>query len=414
MDVVIVGGGQGGLAVSYLLKQAEVEHLVLEKGEIGESWRSQRWDSFYLNTPNWSNNLPGLDFYPETEDAFSNRNQLLSYFERYKYDFNLPVRQHTAVHALEKLPSGLYSVQTESETFNARAVVLATGCMSRPKIPQIAQNLSGNIANLSAGSYKNADELPDGAIVIVGSGQSGCQIAEDLLGSERRVYLCASRVSRVPRVYRGKDIVAWLRDMGLLEVCVDDLEDSSMVFTTQPQVSGTNGGHTVSLQSLACNGATLLGKVLDVNQGIMKLDKNLMEYISFADDQSQTIKNAIDDFINRRGISAPVSEPDPGEPALPDLKGSDQRDTLDLKSKGVGSIIWCTGFDADWSWVKTNVFDENGQPRHRFGISDSRGLYFIGFPWLSKRKSGILYGISEDAARIVHHIEENVLTSRLN
>jgi len=355
-----------------------------------------------------------LDFYPETKDAFSNRNQLLSYFKRYKSGFDLPVRQHTAVHSLEKLPNGLYLLQTESETFYARSVVLATGSMSRPKIPGIARKLSGNIANLSAGSYKNAKKLPDGAVIVVGSGQSGCQIAEDLLANDRRVYICASRVSRVPRVYRGRDILVWLRDMGLLEVCVDDLEDTSIVFAKQPQVSGTNGGHTVSLQSLACNGATLLGRVLDVNKSIMHLDSNLMEDISFADNQSQTIKDGIDEFIERRGIPAPASEPDPGEPALPDLKGSDQLNTLDLKSAGVGSIIWCTGFDADWSWVRTDVFDAHGQPRHRFGISDSRGLYFIGFPWLSKRKSGIIYGISEDAARIVHHIEENMFTSKVN
>ena len=414
LDVVIVGAGQAGLAVSYLLKQSKIQHLVLERGEIGESWRSQRWDSFHLNTPNWSNGLPGLDFYPEAADAFSNRDQLISYFERYKYTFNLPVWQQTTVCALEKLPNGLYMLQTESDVFYARAVVLATGSMSRPKIPSMACTLSGKIANLSAGTYKNAEELPDGAVVVVGSGQSGCQIAEDLLAKERSVYVCASRVSRVPRIYRGRDILTWWRDMGLLDVCVDDLEDPAMQYATQPQVSGTNGGHTVSLQSLAHAGATLLGKVLDVDGWIMKLDGNLMDYISFADEMSQTFKAAIDAYIDSRGISAQAPEPDPGEPELPDLKDSDQLTKFDMKSADVGSIIWCTGFDADWSWIKADMLDEYGHPRHRFGIGDSPGLYYIGSPWLSKRKSGILYGISEDAIRIVHHIEKNVLPSAIS
>lgn len=408
-DVVVVGAGQAGLAVSYLLKQSGVHHIVLERGEIGESWRSQRWDSFYLNTPNWMNGLPGLEFYPEAPDAFCHRDQVVSFFERYVRLFGLPVRRHAAVTALEKRSTGGYSLQIEGETLHARAVVLATGSMSRPRVSSMAQRLADDVLSISAGTYKNAAALAEGAVVVVGSGQSGCQIAEDLLDAGRRVYVCASRVGRVPRVYRGRDILAWWRDMGFLEIRVDELEDPSIQFAAQPQVSGTNGGHTVSLQSLARDGATLLGRVVGVDVYILKLGSDLRECIRFADEKSQAFKAAIDAFIDRQGIEAKAPEPDPGEPALPDLKGSDQIDTLDLQRAGVASVIWCTGFDADWSWVKVDVFDERGRPRHRAGITESHGLYFIGFPWLAKRKSGIFYGIAEDATRIVQHIERHVL-----
>jgi len=352
MEVVVVGAGQAGLAVSYLLTQSGIHHLVLERGELGESWRSQRWDSFCLNTPNWSNALPGCEFHPEVPDAFAARDQVVSFFERYARSFDLPVRQHTAVTRLERLASGRYALQTERETLHARAVVLASGAMSRPKVPSMAGRLSQELVSLSAGTYKNAEALPEGAVVVVGSGQSGCQIAEDLLAAGRRVYVCASRVGRIPRMYRGRDVLAWWQDMGFLEVGVDELKDPAIQFAAQPQVSGTNGGHTVSLQSLARDGATLLGRVEDVDGYTLNLGGDLRQCIAFADDKSQMFKAAIDGYIEREGVPAKEPAPDPGEPALPDLEGSDQLSSFDLRESDVGTIIWCTGFDADWSWVQ--------------------------------------------------------------
>jgi putative flavoprotein involved in K+ transport len=411
-DVVVVGAGQAGLVVSYLLSQAHIHHFVLERGNIGESWRSQRWDTFHLNTPNWSNGLAGMEFLSDSPNGFAHRDQLVAYFEQYTNAFELPIRQRTNVTSLERRSTGGYTVQTEQDTFHAKAVVLATGSLSRPRVPPMARHLSADYTVLSAGTYRNPDALPDGAVVVVGSGQSGCQIAEDLLDAGRHVFMCASRVGRVPRVYRGRDIVDWMRDMGFLEEKVDELEDPSLQFAAQPQVSGTDGGHTVSLQSLARDGATLLGRVSAVNGHVLKLGSNLRESIDFADEKSQGFKTAIDTFIDENRIQAEAAQPDPGEPALPDLEGSDEIDTLDLRRAGVASVIWCTGYDADWSWVKVDVFDERGQPQHRAGITESQGLYFIGFPWLSKRKSGILYGVSEDAANIVQHIESYLLESQ--
>ena len=405
IDAVVVGAGQAGLVVSYLLAQARIHQQVLERGRIGESWRSQRWDSFHLNTPNWSNGLAGMGFPSELPDGFSHRDRLTEYFEDYAKSFNLPIRQHTNVVSLDRSPSGGYVLRTETDTIHATVVVLAAGSMSRPRLPAMAQRLAGDLTALSSGTYRNPQALPDGAVVVVGSGQSGCQIAEDLLNAGRKVYICASRVGRIPRVYRGREIFDWWRDMKYFEVKVDELEDPSIQYAAQPQVSGTDGGHTVSLQSLANDGATLLGRVQNVDGHILELGSNLQECIEFADEKSRAFKTAIDGYIERNGIDADPPLPDPGEPALPDLNGSGNVETLDLRKAGVASVIWCTGFDADWSWVNLDIFDDRGRPRHRAGITESPGLYVIGFPWLSKRKSGILYGVSEDAAHIVQRIE---------
>ena len=408
-DVVVVGAGQAGLAASYLLREAGIEHVVLERGEVGESWRSQRWDSFHLNTPNWSNSLPGLEFRGKGPDSFEHRDELVSYLERYVSSFELPVRSRTAVTSLERLSTGDYSIQADGKTLGARVVVMAAGGMSRPKVPGIARKLPSDVLSLAAGEYRNPDALPDGAVVVVGSGQSGCQIAEDLLSAGRRVFLCASRVGRAPRSYRGKDIFQWMRDTAFLEVTVGELEDPAIQFAAQPQVSGTHGGHTVSLQSLARDGATLLGRVTDVEGGRLRLGDNLLDCIAFADEKADEIKRVIDEFIERKNIDALPPEPDPGEPPLPDLDGSDQLDALDLRKAGVACVIWCTGYDADWSWVKLDAFDEHGHPQHKDGIADWPGLYFAGLTWLSKRKSGVLYGVPEDAERIVRHIRAYLL-----
>lgn len=408
-DVIVVGGGQAGLAASHVLARDGIDHMVLERGEIGESWRSQRWDSFCLNTPNWCNALPGREFLPDAPDAFAHRDELVGYLEGYASASGLPVQTRTRVTSVEEAAGGGYTVRTDRGAVAGRAVILASGSMSRPRVPAVARGLPADVTSHSAGSYRNPEALPPGAVLVIGSGQSGCQIAEDLLGAGRSVFVSASKVARIPRTYRGRDVLAWWKDMGFLEVALDELEDPAVQFATQPHVSGTDGGHTVSLQSLARDGATLLGRVSGIRDGILELANDLEESIAFADEKARTFRADMDAHIERAGVHAPDPEPDPGEPPLPDLHGSDAWKALDLRSAGVTSVVWCTGFDADWSWVKADVFDERGRPRHRQGVTESDGLYFLGFPWLSKRKSGILYGVGEDAERVVRHLRHEVL-----
>jgi putative flavoprotein involved in K+ transport len=410
IDVAIVGAGQAGLAASYLLSQGHVHHIVVEREEIGHSWRNHRWDSFHLNTPNWSNGLPGMEFHPQEPDAFATGSELVAYLEQYAGHFHLPIMPRTSVTSLRRTSNGRFALRTQSGELTAKAVILASGAMTRPRVPALAQRLSDDLAVLSAGTYKNAQALPKGAVLVVGSGQSGCQITEDLLEAGREVYLSVGKVARVPRSYRGRDIVAWWKDMGFWDVKLHELEDQSIQFAAQPQVSGTHGGHTVSLQSLARDGAVLVGRVLDADRRTLKLGGNVRECISFADEKSRGFKSAIDAYIERGGIRAEAPRPDPGEPPLPDLRGSDEMANLDLASLGVSTVIWCNGFDADWTWVNADIFDQAGRPTHSNGITALPGLYLLGMPWLSSRKSGILMGVSDDAARLVKHMRDHVLT----
>jgi putative flavoprotein involved in K+ transport len=410
VDVVVVGAGQAGLVASYLLGLDRVHHLVLEGGEIGQSWRKHRWDSFHLNTPNWSNGLAGMEFHSQEPYAFATRNELVAFFEEYASNFHLPIMPRSSVTSLRRTSNGRYALRTQSEEMQAKAVILASGGMTRPRVPALAERLPDDFAVLSAGTYRNPETLPKGAVLVVGSGQSGCQITEDLLEAGREVYLSVGKVARAPRSYRGRDIVAWWKDMGLWDLKLHQLEDQSLQFAAQPQVSGTHGGHTVSLQSLARDGAVLLGRVLDVDRRALRLDRSVRECIRFADEKSRAFKAAIDAHVEREGIRAEAPLPDPGEPPLPDLRESDEITNFDLSRAGVSSVIWCTGFDADWSWVKVDMFDQAGRPRHNNGETEFPGLYLLGMPWLSARKSGILLGVSDDAARIVQHIRAHVLS----
>jgi putative flavoprotein involved in K+ transport len=408
VDVIVIGAGQAGLAASYLLGQEGVPHLVLERRAVGESWRTQRWDSFMLNTPNWANALPGSDFHPEAPDGFVSGGALVGYFEDYAGSHALPVRTGCDVTSVDPLPDGRYRVRTSDEEFQASAVVLASGGLSRPRIPPLAARIAPDVEVLSAAAYRNPPSLPDGAVLVIGAGQSGCQIAEDLLEGGRRVFVSTSRVARVPRSYRGRDAFAWMRELGTWEVRLEALNDPSMEFAPQPQISGTRGGHTLSLQSLAAQGATLVGRVVGIEGHELTLEPNVRACIAFADAKSAEFKSDVDAYIEKNRIPADPALPDPGEPGLPDLGGSDERRDLRLKRSGIASVIWCTGYGADWSWVHAGVFAENGAPRHRRGVTQSKGLYFIGLPWLSKRKSGILYGVGEDAAWVVRHLLEDL------
>jgi putative flavoprotein involved in K+ transport len=404
VDTVVVGAGQAGLAVSSLLSQRGIAHLVLERGRIGQSWRSQRWDSFTLNTPNWSNQLPGADMGERGPGLFARRDDLVEFLDHYADSRGLPIREHTEVIAVRRLADGEFLVDTSDGQVNARNVVVCSGSMSAARVPAMAADLDESISSLTAATYRNADELAPGAVIVVGSGQSGCQIVEELLATGRTVHLCVSRVARIPRRYRGRDIFCWLRDMGFFDMTVADLPDPAAQYAAQPQVSGTAGGHTISLQSLARDGASLLGRVERIEGTVWHLQPNVDECVRFADTKCAEFKAAIDTHIQANDIDAPAPEPDPNEPPMPDLHGSDQLDRFDLAAEGVSTVIWCAGFRGDFSWIHHDALDERGLPLHDAGVSPMKGLYFVGFPWLTKRKSGILLGINEDAGRIVDAI----------
>jgi putative flavoprotein involved in K+ transport len=408
-QTVVVGASQAGLATSYFLQRLGVAHVVLERGRIGESWRSQRWDSFVLNTPNALNGLPGAPYEGPLPDGFWHRDELVRSFERYARRFDLPIRAGVEVEAVAGRRGGGFVVHartgTATEEIRAQTVGIASGMMRTPKRPPFAAGLREHIAQLDAASYRNPGALPSGPVLVVGSGQSGCQIAEELQAAGRTVYLSTSRVGRIPRRYRGRDVDAWLWESGFFDVRRSELADPSLVFATQPQVSGVGRhGHTLSLQQLASDGVRLLGRVIGIDGTGLILDDRLRDHIGFADRASAEIKRTIDDYIAQNGIAAAPPEDDPADRPWADLADVTAPSRLDLARAWIGTVIWCTGFGADFSWLRLPVLDERGRPVHERGVSPVPGLYFVGLPWLYKRKSGIICGVEEDAAHIARLI----------
>lgn len=408
-DAIVVGAGQAGLGISYHLKRDGRRFVLLERGSIGETWRSQRWNSFKLNTPNWSNLLPGDTYDGPEPDSFWHRDELVRRLERYSTEFDLPIRTGITVTGVEASGSGdAFVVRTDDANIGkleAKTVVIATGILQTPHIPTLSTKVPKPIAQLHTADYRSPDALPPGGVVVVGAGQSGCQIVEDLLPSGRPVYLCTSKVARLPRRYRGREILEWWAEMGFLDVAVEDLEDPAIRFATQPQISGLGPrGHTVSLQQLERDGATLLGRLIDIEDGVLITDDRLAEYISFADERSAKFKQDVDAYLQRAGIDPPQLEDDPADhPAAPGAgRGAPTR--LDLRDANVATIIWCTGFSADFSWIHLPVLDGDGMPVHKRGVAPVPGIYFLGFPWLHSRKSGIIYGIEEDSRHIASAI----------
>jgi len=414
LDTVIIGAGQAGLGVSYFLQRDGRRHIFFERGRIGETWLSQRWDSFKLNTPNFMNVLPGLHYDGPEPDGFCRSDELVYYFQKYVEQFQLPVRTRVTVVSVDRTEDEkrfIIKTRTDDrieESVLTRSIVIASGIQHTPKFPPIRSRLPHDITQLHTADYRSSTRLPEGAIVIVGSGQSGCQIAEDLLSAGRTVFLCTSKVGRAPRRYRGRELLEWWIDMKFLDVTFASLEDKSISSAAQPQISGLGRyGHTVSLQQLARQGAMILSRLSDIEAGTIILSDDAAANVHFADEFSQRLKDGIDAYLAKEGITPPLKD-DPADLPDPQAKCASPLRRLNLAETGVRTVIWATGFTGDFSWIHLPVLDKQGKPVHQRGISPVRGLYFVGFPWLISRKSGIIYGIQDDTHYIASAISEQL------
>lgn len=400
MKTVIVGGGQAGLSLSYMLKKRGHEHLVLEQAaQAGNAWRNYRWDSFTFVTPNNMSELPGLRS-PGDPDAFLNREQIVAYFEQYVREFDLPVRFNVQVTRIEPIPGG-YRVQTvDGSTLDAENVVIATGLFQKPKFPPGSSQLPAGIVQLHSSHYRNPDSLPPGAVLVVGTGQSGCQIAEELYQSGRRVYLSVSAMGRVPRRYRGYDGFYWAEKIGMLDRTPDKLPSPKAKFGGNPQLSGANGGHDLNLHRFVQDGVTLLGHVQDVQDGKLILAPDLKENLAKTDRMEVTFLQTVDEYIEKHQLDLPVQQ----VAQLRDAYDQPEILELDLQAAGITSVLWATGYAFDYSLVGLPVTDEDGFPITQRGVTRYPGLYFLGMPYLYKQKSGLLFGIGEDAEYLAEHI----------
>lgn len=397
-DVIVVGGGHAGLATSYLLKQAAVDHIVLDSGAVADTWRLKRWDSFCLVTPNWQCTLPGFDYDGDDPDGFMNKQEILEFFERYVESFDPPLHSHVTVNEVV-CDDGRFTLTTTAGTFTANKVVVATSNYHQPRIPPISQSITADVNQLHSSEYKNAASLPEGAVMVVGTGQSGCQIAEDLHIEGRPVHLCVGRAPRVARAYRGRDVVKWLDEMGHYKITVDEHPEGHAVrFETNHYVTGRGGGHEINLRDFAEQGMKLYGHLESSEGSYLSFADDLITNLDNADAVATRINRTIEQYIQENGVDAPADTTEQNAwepPTTPEI---------DLLEEGISSIIWATGYGLDFSWIKAPIFDETGYPIYNRGITEQSGLYFTGLNWLWTWGSGRIYSAGDDAKFVVDHI----------
>ena len=404
IDTVIIGAGQAGLAVSYWLTKQRREHLILERDPyVASAWRDGRWDSFTLVTPNWTVQLPGFHYAGPEPDGFMAKAEVVDYFERYAASFGAPVEYGRHVTALDAAPDGYNLATDDGDVYAATNVVVANGSFQFPKRTSLAEAMPARIVQLHSSHYRRPDALPLGAVLIVGSAETGCQLTDELCASGRQVYLCTSRSGRRPRRYRGKDFAFWSLNLGKLNQTVDDLPDLAARFAANVHATGKNGGRTLNMHQFALDGVVLLGRLANVDGETIHLAPDLQENLAFADDGSDNYKREVDEFIHSTGMQAPVPVPDPVDVVRSDAAANSPA-TLDLRAEGITTVIWANGYGFDYSWIHLPVRDAWGFPAQRRGVTGFPGLYFLGMNFLHYRKSGILLGVGDDAAYIAEKI----------
>jgi len=395
VETLIVGAGQAGVAMSEHLSNCGVPHLVLERGRIAERWRSGRWDSLVANGPAWHDRFPGMEFSDIDPDAFAPKEMVADYFVAYAEKIGAPIRCGVEVKEVQRnVGRPGFRIETSEGVIEANSVVAATGPFQHPVVPAVVPE-DAEITQLHSNDYRNPDQLPEGAVLVVGAGASGAQIADEMLHAGKPVYLSVGPHDRLPRSYRGRDYVWWIGVLGKWDAV--GMEHMTIA------VSGAQGGHTVDFRRLATQGMTLVGRTESFKQGVMHFASDLVNNLAQGDASILSMLDEADAYVAHNGLDLPLEsearkiEPDPRCVTDPILE-------LNLAEAGITSIVWATGFTVDFSWLKVDAFDEAGKPNHQRGISAEPGVYFLGLPWLSGRASSFIWGVWHDARFLADHI----------
>jgi putative flavoprotein involved in K+ transport len=392
--VVVVGGGQAGLAMSWYLCRRGVEHVVLERHSVGYEWRERRWDSFCLVTPNWQCQLPGFPYAGDDPDGFMPGADIVSYLEGYAAAFGPPLHEGVSVRRLRRTAAGVFELRTSAGTCTADQVVIATGPYHDPAVPRLAERLPGDVTQLHSSSYRSPAKLPGGAVLVVGTGQSGCQIAEDLHLAGRTVHLAVGGAPRSARRYRGRDVIAWLDEMGYYAKGIDEFADADEVrLRANHYMTGRDRGHDIDLRAFALQGMRLHGRLRDVAGTRLTFADDLASNLDRADAVAEGIKDSIDRYVSARGLDVPTEAR-----YLPVWRPTTPETDVDLRAEDIGSVVWSTGYHRDHRWIEVPVFDGRGYPTHQRGVTSCPGLYFLGLPWQYTWGSGRFAGVARDAS----------------
>jgi len=398
VETLVIGGGQAGLVMSHRLKQRGLSHLVLERRRIAERWRSERWDGLAFQFPNWSVRLPDFPFPHTDPDAFATTDEIIRFIEAYAAFVAPPIRCGVEVTRLRRRDGASgFIAETAGGTIEADHVVVATGPYQRALIPDLLRDHP--VFQVHASKYQNPKQLPSGAVLVAGAGASGAQIAEELQRAGRRVYLSVGTHRRLPRRYRGRDVIWWISEMGIDRTPTAQRGASAL----GPVISGAYGGHTIDFRRYAADGMILTGHLRSAQGGVIEIAPGLAENLGDGDLVFTTFLNFADGFAKLRGLDLP--EELEVRTKLPDpVCVTEPLQRLDLDASGIGAVIWATGYGVDFGWIDIPVKDANGDPQHRNGITDVPGLYFLGLPWLSKMSSSFLSGVGDDAVVLADHI----------
>ena len=400
IETLIVGGGQAGIAMSEHLSNYKIPHLVLERNRIVERWRSERWDSLVANGPAWHDRFPNMEFTDFDPNGFPSKEQVVDYFVTYAEMIKAPIRCGVEVKEVRRnVGRPGFRIETSDGIFEANNVVAATGPFQCPLIPDFKFE-SNRITQIHSSQYHNSDQLPDGGVLVIGAGSSGSQIADELLRAGKSVHLSVGPHDLPPRSYRGRDFVWWLGVLGKWEAVTKDPGTEHITIA----VSGAHGGQTVDFRGLAERGIILLGRTHSVKKNVMRFESDLAKNIANGNSYTLSLLDQADEYVIRNGLDFPL-EPEARE-VLPDPQCvKNPILEIDLKEAGINSIVWATGFDVDFSWLKVDALDENGKPKHDRGISTESGIYFLGLPWQSRRGSSFIWGVWQDAKFLADQIQ---------